>query len=111
MLKTRLNRCTHVIDPRRSTGVGDSPVTQALRAPCPPLWGRDQRPVLAVRRKHPMEAGQVDSGLGHQAHQSGDQVQRLKDHMGGAVPVRRLQPVTDVAIGGQRQTLFSHHGP
>ncbi len=39
------------------------------------------------------------SGLGHQAHQSGDEVQRLKDHMDGAVPVQRFQPVTDVAIG------------
>jgi len=61
----------------------------SLMSPAP-LWGRHPRPVLAVRRNHPMAAGQADSGLGHQAHQSYDKAQRLKDHIGGAVPVRRL---------------------
>ena len=53
-----------------------------------------------------MEAGQIDPGLGHQGGEPGDEVERFEDDMGGAIAVRRLELVTDVAIGRERQALF-----
>ena len=79
---------------------------------------RHQRSVLAVGREHAVEARQVDPGLWDQRGQPGDEVQRLEDHMGRAVPkalatlagqafaVRRLQLVADVAVRGERQALL-----
>ena len=53
--------------------------------------------VLAVGGKHAMEARQVDLGLGHQGREPGDEVERLEDDMGGAIAVRRLELVPDIA--------------
>ena len=81
-----------------------------LLAALAPLRRGHQRAVLAIRRKHAMETGKVDSWLWHQCRQAGNEIQRLKDHMRGAMPkalatlagqafpVRRLELVTDVAI-------------
>ena len=53
-----------------------------------------------------MKAGQVDAWLGHQGSQPGHEVQGVEDDMGGAVPVRCLQLVADVAVGGEGEPLF-----
>ena len=62
--------------------------------------------VLAVRGKYAIEARQVDPRLWHQGGEPGDEVQRLEDDMGGAIAVRRLELVADVAMGRERQALF-----
>ena len=62
------------------------------------LGWRYQSAVLAVRGKHAVETGEVDARFGHQRCQPGDEVQRLKDHVRRAVPVRCLELVTNVAI-------------
>ena len=93
ILKTRLIRCAQVIDARRSAGVGGSSATLAWL-----LCRRDQRPMPAVGGKYAMQPGQLHSWFEHQGRPLGNEVQRLKDHMRGAVPVRRLQWVANVAI-------------
>ncbi len=52
----------------------------------PPLCRHDQRPVLAVRCKHPMETGEIDSRFRHQRRQSCDKIQWLKDDVGRSAP-------------------------
>ena len=49
-----------------------------------------QRPVFAVRCEYTVKACQIDSGLRHQGGQFGDKTHRLKDDVGGPVPIRRL---------------------
>jgi hypothetical protein len=46
--------------------------------------------VFAVRRKHPVETGEIESRLGHQGRQPGDEVEGFEDDMGRAIAVRRL---------------------
>ena len=41
-------------------------------------------------------------------HQPGNEIQRLKDHMRGAVPVRRLELIVHVPMPRERQPLFGH---
>jgi len=55
-----------------------------------------------------MKAGQVDPGLGRQGGEAGDEVERFEDDMGGAIAVRRLELVANVAVRGERQALFRH---
>ena len=43
---------------------------------------RDLYPIVAVRRKHPVESGEVDPRFGNQRGKPGQNVQRLEDHMG-----------------------------
>ena len=38
-----------------------------------------------------MESRQVHSGLGQQRRQAGNEVQRLEDDMGYAIPIRHLE--------------------
>ena len=63
----------------------------AYRPARPPAGRRHPSPVLAVRREHAVNAGQVDPGFGHQRRQTGDEIQRLEDDVGGAVPVGCLE--------------------
>ena len=63
-----------------------------------PFCWRHQRSVLAVRRKHAMKACQVDSGLRHQGGQFGYEIHRLKDDVGGPIPIRRLQLIPDLTL-------------
>ena len=58
-----------------------------------------------------VESGQIDPGLRHQCDESGDEVQRLDDDVGGSISVRRLELVTHVAMGRERQPLFRHRRP
>ena len=46
-----------------------------------------------------------------QGGEPSDKVQRLEHHVGGAIPVRRLQSVMDEALGCQRQALSAHRWP
>jgi len=55
-----------------------------------------------------VEACQIDSGLWHQSRQPGNEIQRLEDHMRGAIPVRRLELVANVAIRRERQSLLGY---
>lgn len=64
--------------------------------------------MLTVRGKHPMKAGQIDSGLRNQSRQLCDEVERLEDDVRGTSTTRCLQRVADVAIGRERETLFRH---
>ena len=70
-----------------------------------PFRRRHERPVPAVRCEHAVEARQVDPGLWDQGGQSSNEVQRLEDDMCSAIVVRRLELITHVAIGGERQTF------
>lgn len=49
--------------------------------------------------------------LWHQCGQAGNEIQWLEDDVGRAIPVRRLELVTDVAIRCQRQPLLGHGRP
>ena len=54
--------------------------------------------MLAIGGKYTVETGEVDSWLWHQCGEAGNEIQWLEDDVRGAVPVRRLELVTDVAI-------------
>ena len=60
--------------------------------------------VFAVRCKDAVEACEVDSRLRYQRSEFGDEVQRLEDHMGGAIAVRSFELVTHlpVAVNARR---------
>jgi hypothetical protein len=64
-----------------------------------PFGRGDQGAMFTVRRKHAVESCQVHSGLGHQGGEPGHEIQRLEDDVRGAITVRCLELVTDVAIG------------
>ena len=69
--------------------------------------------MFAVRCEHTVKAGEVDAGFGHQGGQPGNEIQRLKDDVRGAIPkalatlagqafaVRCLELVPDIAIRRQ----------
>ncbi len=76
-----------------------------------PPGGRHQRTMFTVGRKHAMKAGEIDAWLWYQCGEASDKIQWLEYHMRGAVPVRRLQLVANVAIGRQRQPLLGHGRP
>jgi len=48
-----------------------------------------------------MKTDQVDAGLRHQRGQPGNEIQRLKDDVRGAIAVRGLELVPDIAIRRQ----------
>ena len=88
-------------------GIGVS-VFQRLRPPrlaASPSAGRcDPRPVGTVRRKHPVEAGQIQTRRRHERRQPSNEIQRLEVRR--PVPVRGFQRVADLAACGQEQALF-----
>jgi hypothetical protein len=63
--------------------------------------GRDGCPVLAVGCEHAVETGEVDAGFGHQGGEACDEIQRLEDHMGGAITPGVLEGVSDLAVFGE----------
>jgi hypothetical protein len=82
-----------------STGHRGAPFARCRLLPIPrrgmlaspaPLGRRHPRAVFAVRRKHPVETGEIESRLGHQGRQPGDEVEGFEDDMGRAIAVRRL---------------------
>ena len=62
--------------------------------------------MFAVRGKHTVESGQIDSGFGHQGRQFGNEVHRLEDDVGRAIPIRGFQLIANLALSRQGQTLF-----
>lgn len=78
-----------------------------------PLGRSHQIPVFAVGGKHTVVTGEVDSWPRHQGRQPGNEIQRLKDDVRGAIPkalatlagqafaVRCLELVPDIAIRRQ----------
>ena len=55
-------------------------------------------------------AGKVDPRFGNQRSKPGQKVQRLEDHMGGAVSIGRFQFVADPSIIQKRQAFFGYRG-
>ena len=55
-----------------------------------------------------MITGEIDPGPWHQGDQSGDETQRLENHMGGAVGIRGFQLVAYLPVAGQGQALGGH---
>ena len=106
--KTRSRRCAqgsarHGVRPLSAPS---DPLSWHAGLRCPRLAAVTRARYLAVRRKHPVEARQVDPRFGHQGRQTGNEVQRLEDDVRGAVSVRPLQLVADVAVRRLRQALF-----
>lgn len=81
MLKTRFSRCAQVMAARRSACVWSCASSGA---------------VLAIGGKYTVETGQVYSRFRHQCRQLGNEIQRLKDDVGSAVVVGRLELVSDI---------------
>ena len=73
-----------------------------------PLCRCHQRTVFAVRGEYTVKTCQIDSGLGHQCGQLGNKIHRLKDHVGGAIAIRRFQLISNLALIRQRQPLFGY---
>ncbi len=57
--------------------------------------------MFAVGGEYTVKAGEIDPGLGHQGGQAGDEIQGLKDRMGGAVAPGRFQLIVHLAVCGQ----------
>ena len=77
-----------------------------LLPPLPPPGRRYVNTVLAIRGKDTVEACKVHARFGYQCRQPSDEVQRLEQNMGGAVPIRGLELVANITIGCQRQTFL-----
>ena len=71
----------------------------ALTAPC---W-RDQGAQRAVRCEDSVVTRKVDARPWNQSRESGNKVQRLQQHMGGAIAPGRLERVAYESLAGQRQ--------
>lgn len=65
--------------------------------PAPIGQGNGHR-IPAVRRKDVVESCEVHSGLGHQGGEPGDEIQWLKNHMGGAIPIGCLEFIAHPAV-------------
>ena len=48
-----------------------------------------------------MIADEIDPGLGHKSGQRGDEIQRLEDHLSGAVAIGGFQLIAYLALGDQ----------
>ena len=97
----------------RGRALGRSAVFGAClgcRTLAPPRPGHP-RPVPAVRGEHAVLAGEVHPRLGHQRSQPGEKIQRLEQHVRGAVFVRRLQLITHNTARRERQALLRHGRP
>ena len=63
-----------------------------------PLCRCHQRTEFAVRGEYTEKTCQIDSRLGYQCGQFGNEIYRLKDDMDGAIPIRRFQLVSDLTL-------------
>ncbi len=50
-----------------------------------------------------MVTDEVDAGFGNECREACHEVERLEDDVGGSISVRRLELVTHVAVGRERQ--------
>ena len=69
----------------------------------PPPRRRHLRPPPAVGARRPRDTSSGGPAPRHQRRQARHAVQRLDDHVGGAVPVGRLQGVAHLTLSGERQ--------
>jgi len=53
---------------------------------------------FADRGEYNVKTCQVDSRLGHQCGQFGNEIYRLEDDAAGAIPIRRFQLVSNLAL-------------
>lgn len=59
----------------------------------PVAAGRRCTQTAGIKGQDPVETAEVHTRLGHQGSQPGDEVERLEDDVGGAIPVRRFEGV------------------
>ena len=58
---------------------------------------------VAVGGENPVKPGEVDPRFGDQGRQTGNEIHRFQDDVGGAVPIRGLEGIADIALGGERK--------
>ncbi len=124
MLKTRFRRCAQVIAmdgmyagfAGAKTGHGGPPfggrgvfrrIRRAGLVALAALGRRHPRTMRAVGGENPVKSSQVEAGLRYQGDKPGDEVQRLENHMRGAIAVRRLELVAHIAIGQSFRVLLT----
>ncbi len=59
--------------------------------------GRDLGAQRAIRRKDAVVADEVDAGFGNECREAGHQIERLEEHLGGAIAVRGFERVSHQA--------------
>ena len=74
------------------------------------FW-HDGLAMLAIRREHAVEPGQVQSRTRDQRRQAGDEVEWVEDDVGGAVAKRLLEPMDDLSSLIGREPLVGDGGP
>ncbi len=57
--------------------------------------------MFAVRGEYTVKPRQVDSGFGYQGRQSGNEIHRLEDDVGRAIPIRGFQLIPNLALSRQ----------
>ena len=67
--------------------------------------GYDAMSLARVGGEHAVIAKQVDSRAGNEGGESGNEVQRLEQHMGGAIGERAFELVDDEAVAVDAQVL------
>ena len=67
--------------------------------------------MLAIRREHAVEPGEVQSRTRNQSRQAGDEVEWVEDDAGGAVAKRLLEPIDDLSPLIGREPLVGDGGP
>ena len=74
------------------------------------FW-RDGLTMLAIRREHAVEPGEVQSRTRDQRRRAGDEVEWVEDNVGGAVAKRLLEPIDDLSPIVGREPLVGDGGP
>jgi len=85
------------------------PFRQPGFATLAPLRRCHQRTVFAVRGEYAVKTCQIDSGLGHQGGQLGDEIHRLEDHVGGAIAIRHFQLISNLQLGLIKKTDIKNY--
>ena len=67
--------------------------------------------MLAIRREHAVESGEVQSRTRNQSRQAGDELEWVEDDVGGAVAKRLLEPMDDLSPIVGREPLVGDGGP
>ncbi len=112
ILNTRFRRWAEVMTARRSAGVGPSVASGVIvLLPSPRLTGVNRARCSLLGASTPWNRVKLTLGLGTNAASRADEAQGLKNSVLGAIAVRRLELVTNVAIGRERQALFRHRSP
>jgi len=73
------------------------------------FW-HDGLTMLAIRREHAVESGEVQSRTRNQSRQGGDELEWVEDGVGGAVAKRLLEPIDDLSPIVGREPLVGDGG-